>query len=458
MDKKYDVFISYRRVSGKNYARTLKPELEKRGFHVFLDFDELKDGVFDRRIMDAISEAPVFLIVLSKDCLDRCVNEGDWVRQEILHAHKCRRHIVPVEVDKTFREMPKDVPADIRSILGQHQFSQIDTETLLQESVDKLVHTRIEPYVGHRQEAEEGVEVHIETDADCNMYRFKTFVKLLKAGEDNEVHLKPGKYKFEFVSAEFPEVKDSFVYTLSPDVEYDFLEVGLKERVEEVRRKAEEETRRKAEEEARRKAEEEARRKVEEAKEANIIGVNFYYGKNGKKQSYTEAVKWYRKAAEQGDADAQHNLGWMYERGCGVEQSDTEAVIWYRKAAEQGNAYAQYNLGGMYEYGYGVEQSDSEAVKWFRKAAEQGNADAQYHLGAMYYDGRGVEQSDTEAVRWYRKAAEQGASNAQYNLGWMYEGHGVEKSITEAMKWYRKAAEQGDTYAQAALERLQKQQ
>ena len=51
----YDIFISYRRDGGKEWARSLKSELDRRGYRVFLDFDELKDGIFDRRIMDAIA-------------------------------------------------------------------------------------------------------------------------------------------------------------------------------------------------------------------------------------------------------------------------------------------------------------------------------------------------------------------------------------------------------------------
>lgn len=85
MENKYDIFISYRREGGDKYARTIQQALEKQ-YRVFLDFDELKDGVFDQRILDAINESPVFLLILSKGALDRCVNEKDWVRQEILQA------------------------------------------------------------------------------------------------------------------------------------------------------------------------------------------------------------------------------------------------------------------------------------------------------------------------------------------------------------------------------------
>ena len=81
----------------------------------------------------------------------------------------------------------------------------------------------------------------------------------------------------------------------------------------------------------------------------------------------------------------------------------------FKKAAEQGIAQAQYNLGVMYDNGEGVIQDDKEAVKWFRLAAEQGYARAQHNLGVMYRNGEGVRQDDKEAVTWYRLAAEQGA-------------------------------------------------
>jgi TPR repeat protein len=72
-----------------------------------------------------------------------------------------------------------------------------------------------------------------------------------------------------------------------------------------------------------------------------------------------------------------------YDQGLGVSQNDAQAVKWYRKAAKQGNADAQYNLGWMYANGLGVEQNDAAAAKWFGKAAEQGDKDAQNALEVM---------------------------------------------------------------------------
>ena len=85
--------------------------------------------------------------------------------------------------------------------------------------------------------------------------------------------------------------------------------------------------------------------------------------------------------AEQGHAQAQNSLGYMYDAGNGVSQDLEEAAKWYRKAAEQVEASAQFNLGVMYDRGEGVPMNSKEAVKWFRNAAEQGLAQAQRHLG-----------------------------------------------------------------------------
>jgi len=179
---------------------------------------------------------------------------------------------------------------------------------------------------------------------------------------------------------------------------------------------------------------------------------SMYIDGKGVAQDDKQAVKWYRKAANQGNANAQYNLGIMYSDGKGVVQDDKQAVRWYRKAANQGNANAQSNLGWMYENGKGVAQDDKQAVKWYRKAANQGYASAQYNLGLMYSNGKGVAQDDKQAVKWYRKAADQGDTLAQVNLGSMYiDGKGVLKDDKQAMKWYRKAADQGEAYAQYNL-------
>ena len=120
-----------------------------------------------------------------------------------------------------------------------------------------------------------------------------------------------------------------------------------------------------------------------------------------------------RRLAEQGDADAQYNLGVMYANGEGVPQDDAEAVRWYRLAADQGNASAQNNLGLMYSNGEGVLKDEAEAVRWYRLSADQGNATAQHNLGVSYSNGEGVLKDSVLAHMWFNIAGANGTEAAR---------------------------------------------
>jgi TPR repeat protein len=182
------------------------------------------------------------------------------------------------------------------------------------------------------------------------------------------------------------------------------------------------------------------------------LGVAFDFGKLGLEKNYTEAVKWFRKAAEQNNAAAQDNLGQCYAAGEGVEQDYAGAAKWYRKAAEQNYVPAQYNLAVAYDNGLGVPNDDGEAAKWYQKAAEQNYAPAQFNLAQFYRAGRGITKDEAEATKWFQKAADQNFAKAEAALGFCYiNGVGVEQDTSQAIKWYRKAAEQNDNSAQYDL-------
>jgi TPR repeat protein len=145
---------------------------------------------------------------------------------------------------------------------------------------------------------------------------------------------------------------------------------------------------------------------------------------------------------------AQFELGGRYYRGSVVGErvfrDDAEAVLWWQKAAAQGHAGAQYNLGFMYHSGQGVSRDDVKAAEWYQKAADQGHAFAQYSLGFLYYRGEGVSRDAVKAVEWYRKAALQGDAGAQYNLGLMYyRGEGVPPDNILAHAWFDLSAGSG---------------
>ncbi len=185
------------------------------------------------------------------------------------------------------------------------------------------------------------------------------------------------------------------------------------------------------------------------------IKIGFKY-ENGEdiEQNIEEALKWYKKAADQGSSNAKVNIGNLYRNGngVGVPQSDKDALHWYQKAADQGNADGQNLLGIMYFNGTGIDKDNNQALSWFHKSADQGNSDAQVNLGVMYQKGVGGEKNDEKAISWFKKSAEQGNSSAQVNLGAMYQyGYGVEKNTKEACALFKKSADQGNTDAQVGL-------
>ena len=153
-------------------------------------------------------------------------------------------------------------------------------------------------------------------------------------------------------------------------------------------------------------------------------------------------------ARDYGRPEAQFEVARCYQNGTGVEKNEENAVVWYKKAAEQCDAEAQCALGECYYQARGVEKDDKEARRWYEAAATQGNVTAQYMTGRLY-----AELSyNVPAVKWYTKAAEQECPEAQYELGVCYEaGDGVGKDEAKAAELYRKAAVQGYAEAQKKL-------
>ena len=265
--KSYDIFISYRREDGAEKARTLKSELELQGFHVFLDFDELKDGVFDQRIINAIESAPIFMMILSPHALDRCVNDDDWVRREIECALANRRHFVPVDPDRSFPGFLHELPDSVKQGLGQHQFSEIMFGQLFKESVAKMVRERIRPALDALGDRDNGTPsgagalIHIESDLDCRIFRFGKEIGLALKGEETLIRLIRGKHKLEFVSFENDADRLAMLYPVPENDYEDILTVELLA-VKQQREAAE------AERIAREKAETERRKREAAAKKA----------------------------------------------------------------------------------------------------------------------------------------------------------------------------------------------
>jgi hypothetical protein len=133
-----------------------------------------------------------------------------------------------------------------------------------------------------------------------------------------------------------------------------------------------------------------------------------------------------RMRAEQGEAEAQTELGARHFRGDGVPQDDAEAARWLLLAAEQGDPDAQNKIGFLRAQGRGVSKDDTKAALWYRRAAELGNAKGQFNIGLACDEGRGVPEDAKQATEWWLRAAAQGHTSAQLKLALAYStGRGV---------------------------------
>lgn len=121
---------------------------------------------------------------------------------------------------------------------------------------------------------------------------------------------------------------------------------------------------------------------------------------------YATALQLWRPLAEQGDTTAEFWVGACYDLGNGAPANNTLAALWYRKAAEQGHANAQHNLANLYERGEVVagDYGMVAAATWYRRAAEQGYKPAQVNLGVLYFAGRGVKRDPAQAYKWFALA------------------------------------------------------
>ena len=180
-----------------------------------------------------------------------------------------------------------------------------------------------------------------------------------------------------------------------------------------------------------------------------------------------KAAEWFRKAAEQGYTNAQHEMGICHQFGHGVSVDLEKACEWYETLAGSGLALSQYQLGDILYSGHGnVPKNLPKAAHLLQQAADQGLHYAQCSLAICYEHGEGVPKSLDKAIFWYRKAAQQGNSTAMYNVAGnllmsasMQNGGHADlvghSTVPEALYWIRKAAACGDTDAQGMVAQME---
>ncbi|KAG0217631.1 hypothetical protein BGX33_010028 [Mortierella sp. NVP41] len=173
-------------------------------------------------------------------------------------------------------------------------------------------------------------------------------------------------------------------------------------------------------------------------------------------------MRWFRKAADQGYADASVGIGSLYRQGHGVFSDFSEAQTWYLKAIKDDpyNKYAPFHTALLYRDGdcWGRIRDTLRAQEWFLKAARLGNSDAQEIMGVICRDDDDDDDSVDGAehfstyLQYLFEATDQGITFLERLSKMYFEGRkDVPRDHGKAKEWFGRAAEKGHT---EALKRL----
>jgi len=173
-------------------------------------------------------------------------------------------------------------------------------------------------------------------------------------------------------------------------------------------------------------------------------------------RKYKEALKTLTPVAESGHVDAMRKVAEINERGLGMWFSDsTEAMKWYRKAAELGDAESAGKVAKAIDDG-DTKGTAKEMMDFYLMAASLNQADVLYRISTLYKNGyKEIRQDDAKSLDYLRQAAELGLPDAMFDLGIRYEkGDGVVSNVQKALEWINKAADAGHDKAKRYSKQL----
>ncbi|PKC61342.1 kinase-like protein [Rhizophagus irregularis] len=177
-----------------------------------------------------------------------------------------------------------------------------------------------------------------------------------------------------------------------------------------------------------------------------IYMLGYCYDKGiGTKINKLEAFELYKTAAEKGLDNAQNSLAALYIR---FKKDLKNAIYWFQKAAEKGNAIAYDNLGIIYELGICNDKNEFKAFELYKKSAEKGYINAIFHLGYCYVNGIGTKVNKELGINLYCEAAEKGNGYIADVLKSLYKNEEeIVKDLNEVKCWYQEAVENDNKVA-----------
>lgn len=515
-----DIFISYRNDGeGNNFAARLFETLDAKNYSTYFNSKEQYSGSFPDRLKEAIDNCRDFILIVSYGCLAGLKEnkESDWVRAEVLHAHKNGKPITPVYIGKMvvpdkWDEYPEDIRFlfSLQSVYLPEQFEIAPINALLSKFVSKPEKDDIfrdtynsNPYYDPHADLEEILSRANSGDATAMFEAAVQYHHNIGAQDfDNAYYW----YCKAIENCENEELK-AHAYSKIAGLYYS----GAVDSIGQSYRKAYEYREKAAKYNQGAAMQLAAMKRIgsgchfnydeivdsfSKVKNPDCINLNeqanFYlsYGK------YTEAIDLFKKAQNQ-MPEAAYQLGLLYKLGVQSNPPEPDcfrAAEYFRRAADNKKyAPAAYELGMLYfnpPLG-DFEKNFEQAIKYFKIAADSGIAEAQYKVGWMYRYGLGCKKNIVQSVYYEELAAKQGHVGGYGQLIYLYQeeqvknynkafyyaklaadagyasgayslanfyliGRGCEANIREAEKYYKFALEHGVYEAEIMLRKVEK--
>jgi len=167
---------------------------------------------------------------------------------------------------------------------------------------------------------------------------------------------------------------------------------------------------------------------------------------------FKEAYAILKPIAEEGNSQAQYNLGVMYRDGYGVKENCELSKKWFLESAKQGDVNAQYNYARLHNAGAGKPYDLKVAAKWYKGAANKNHVGAMHNIGIMYQYGEGVSKDLNKAKKHLTHASKKGHSASSYQLGVMYFTEEPMKDFVISLAWLKKSKNSGYIQADSAIQ------
>ena len=412
---KRTIFISYRREGGEGFAQMFSEKLAKKKYRVFYDIESIGAGLFDQKILREIEQTDVFLLILTKNALDRCLHDGDWVRCEIAHALQLGKPIIPL----FFRgfEFPEQLPEDIEKIRFYNgvdirdmnyfdakfkQLCALINEAAKPERLSAPVPRAVAPKAPPLPKTEAPQVDPIL----AQIQKAQKFYDLSQKVHPNANFLFPSRYSCR-------NKKDYYLLTAA-ELGHGKALSYLQDRHNHIRITPAGKTRL-----------DEARRLYAAAR-ANYCAFAKSRNPSDHWVTYRKFMELLQESATLGYLPAQFMLA---ELCCNRRLYDIDArsfldenrlfpnlqlaFYWYSQAAKQGAIRAYVHLGSLCRGGFNGKKDPNQAFAHFRYAAEHGDMIGQYQLGYCYQHGLGVKADLFQARHWYSEAAAQGHEESQ---------------------------------------------